>query len=122
MKKILGILLSMLLAVSLVACGGGAKNSDAGYYVIDSAKDDDTEMKADELKELGLEGYVILNKDGTGTISLEGGEPSDIEWGDGKLKADDEEVEYTINGDILTIEIEGLTINYKKSNETPPSK
>jgi|GEM_PF-751591 len=122
MKKILGILLSMLLAVSLFACGGGAKKSDAGYYIMDSAKEGDTEMKADELAEIGLQGYVILNKDGTGIVSLEGEEPVDVEWGDGKFKADDEEVEYTIDGDILTLEIEGITVNYKRSNETPPSK
>lgn len=122
MKKILGILLSMLLAVSLFACGGGAKNSDAGYYIMDSVKEGDSEISADDLKEFGLTGYVVLNDDGTGVMSVEGEEPADIEWGNGKFKADDEEVEYTIDGDILTVEIEGLTVNYKRSNETPPSK
>ena len=63
--------------------------------------------------------YIVFNDDGKGIANFD--EPTEIEWGDGKFSADGETIEYTIEGDILTIEIEEYTIKFKRSNETPPS-
>ena len=120
MKKLVSIILAIMLLISLAACGG--KKSDAGYYIMDSAKEESSgkEMDAEDIKEFGLEGYIILNEDGTGLISLADGEPVELEWGKGKLKVEEEEVEYTVKGDILSFSTSGVTVNYKRSNEKPP--
>ena len=129
MKKLFGMKLSgfvwllcgmILLSMMLAGCTGkSAKSSDAGYYVLDSASMEGAELKKEELEGLGMAYYIVFNDDGKGIANFD--EPTEIEWGDGKFSADGETIEYTVEGDILTIEIEEYTIKFKRSNETPPS-
>ena len=129
MKKLFGITISgfvcmlcvmILLSMMLAGCTGkSAKSSDVGYYVLDSASMEGAELKKEELEGLGMAYYIVFNDDGKGIANFD--EPTEIEWGNGKFSADGETIEYTIEGDILTIKVEEYTMTFKRSNETPPS-
>lgn len=81
---------------------------EVGYYDFFSANIDGEAFTAEELAELGVEaGFASLqlNEDGTGALILDG-EAENFNWADGKLTADGESVDYTLDGDKITISTE----------------
>lgn len=126
-KKLFGIKLSRVLLIVcgilvllLVGCKG--KNSDAGYYVLDSVSSEGQVMDKELLKLIGLDdSYVILKEDGTGRMCLVG-EVIDLKWSDGNITIEGVDTEYTIKGDELTFSVEGDAMVFKRSKDTPSSK
>lgn len=114
MKKILCSALVMIMMLCMVACG----SSEAGRYDFYSMDMDGVSITAEDLKEMGaeMEMYITLEKDGTGVLVSEG-ETMEIAWEDGKMwpvdDADDV-IAYTIDGDTLTMDQDGVTITFKK--------
>lgn len=118
MKKVLKYLvvavLAMTMVMSLAACGADVDNSRVGMYTIDSAEAMGQTLSGDLLKANGLEGfYVELKKNGKGTVAL-GGQTDKITWTNTTIKEGDQEMSYSISGDILTIEVTGIKMNFKK--------
>lgn len=104
MKKILSLLLIVSLLLCITAC---AKKPD-GRYNIESMTMGDTTFSADQLKETGIEMYIVFNSDGTGALCY-GSEEDRFTWTDSKLTNETgEEIEYTFDGTYITL-VEGAT-------------
>lgn len=124
MKNTLKIALCLILVLStalcLVACGD---DSITGKYTIYSVDDGTKTIKGDELETiLSVIGittdsmYIELNDDGTAEMSVFG-ETAEMAYADGKIwptNNPDEKATFTVDGDKLTIEIEGSTMVFKK--------
>ncbi len=86
---------------------GQTAPSDAGYYAIYSIIEAGEAYDSESLKEMGIDYYVQLNEDGTAIISTDS--LTEGTWIPGKIsyKEDGEDVvsNYTLEGDLLTIEL-----------------
>ena len=114
MKKILCSALAAIMLLCMTACG----NSMAGRYDFYSMDLDGVEVTAESLEALGggLEMYIELEKDGTGTMASDG-EVVEMGWADGQIwPLDDptDKVAFEVKGDTLTIEYEGVEMVFKK--------
>lgn len=103
-----------ILMVSLVACGGVA-----GRYNLVSMEMGETKLDIESLKAMAgtdVEMYIELNDDGTGVMNMDG-ETTQMAYADGKIwpvnEADDK-VPFTVNGDTLTLEQDGIKMVFKK--------
>jgi len=137
MKKYLRSILCLLMALSVVFCFAACSDKEddedeedegssiAGTYVLDSMESDGEEMTAEDLEDVGISPeafYIVLDEDGTGTSCIEGDE-EEIEWDDEELTdSTGESVSYTVKGSKLTIEIEGMTMTFKKTNKKITAK
>lgn len=63
------------------------------------------------------DGIVTLNTDGTGTISFQ--DTVSIRWNDHELIGADFTFPYTISGDTITIDVDGMERSFKKDGEMP---
>lgn len=117
MKKVLSFVMALFMVVSFAACGA---KSDAGYYVLDYIKEGETELQGEALKGVNLSGFIVLDKDGTGRIYMME-EEQKLKWGDGKITIDGDSVDYTIKDNSLNIDVEEVTMRFKRSNDTPPA-
>lgn len=118
MKKSFKYLITAILAITVVmsfsACGTRVDKHRIGVYNIESQEVFGQIVDGDGLKLAGLEGGRLeLKKKGKGTLSL-GGQTIDITWNNETIKEDDQVLPYTINGDLLTIEINDGKLNFKK--------
>ena len=127
MKKYLRSILCLLLALCMVMCFAACdkdedeeeEDSIAGTYVLDSMEVDGEKISGEDLADIGFDPetcYIVLNKDGTGTVCLDG-DIAEIEWDDETLTAEGDSIEYTIKNGKLTIEIEGSTMTFKKTSK-----
>ena len=91
MKKIISILLTLGLLLSLAACGGGEPDPNAGKYQGISAKALGLTMDMSEV--YPGETWVELKSGGKGTVMLDG---------------DDFPMKWTLDGEAITITIDGV--------------
>ncbi len=118
MKKFLSVLLTVVLVLSLAACGKGT--GDAGFYVLTSLSGDGMTLDKDTLELLGLYGtmYLELREDGTGVLSMGDGDDLALTWKKGVITADGESSKYTLKGDELTIEIDGAAMVFTREDKS----
>jgi len=142
MKKYLSRILCLLMALALVFCfaacvsdkdskeaeKGETESSVAGTYMLDSMEYEGEKMTAEDLENAGYvleDFFIILNKDGTGTLCTDGS-AEELEWNEDEIidPATDEAYPYTLKGDKLTVEIEGAEMTFKKTSKklTVPEK
>ncbi len=117
MKKLASVLLALLLALSLCACGGGqkepaaagqsgtaapagqsgttapaapaaAKNPAVGYYKLTKYVENGEEQGLSALEEYGMVFYLVLEENGTGYMDMTG-EKSNLKWDDTTFTDDD---------------------------------
>ena len=115
MKKVLTLCLSAIFAILMASCGmGGLKGTSWAYSMeeedmysinltLNFVSDDEVQLDS-QMNLFGEEGsesqvatYTYNSKDKTGTIEIEG-----------------ESTEFTVDGDVLTIEEDGITMEFKK--------
>ncbi len=100
-----------------------ATSNDAGYYMLEKASEDGETTTGDELRELGIDYYVLLNEDGTAVVQTD--EIATGTWENGVLdlhnaEGDAEIFDYSLDGDELTIILDDLILIYVRSSGTPP--
>lgn len=91
-----------------------ASAPEVGYYTFYSAEIDGVSFTSEDLAVLGEdENYASLqlNGDGTALLVLDGEEQS-LNWADGLLTAGDESMAYTLDGDKITISVEGFEMTF----------
>jgi len=144
MKKILALILALLMFVTLFSgCGkeepaapatpaptatptpeptpaSPAEPAEVGYWTLlrtegDEAMDED-DVKS--LKELGIEVFIELKKDGSGVFVID--DPTAITWTDGKISADGESFAYSIEGGQLVCELYGTKYFYVRGKGEAP--
>ena len=114
MKKVLCSALVAIMLLCMTACG----SSVAGRYDFESMEMDGVKIIAQSLKDMGaeMEMYIELEEDGTGTMASDG-EVIEMGWEDGEIwPAEDptDRVAFTIDGDTLTMEQDGVEMVFKK--------
>ncbi|MBQ7017000.1 MAG: hypothetical protein IJN10_08620 [Firmicutes bacterium] len=114
MKKVLCSALVAIMLLCMTACG----SSVAGRYDFESMEMDGVKITAQSLKDMGaeMEMYIELEEDGTGTMASDG-EVIEMGWEDGEIwPAEDptDRVAFTIDGDTLTMEQDGVEMVFKK--------
>ena len=97
-------------------------DTDVGIYVLESASDDEYTLSKEELALVDMEDfYIELRADGTGETYME--EFVSFEWRDGNFYAltdpNTPAMTYTREGDLLTIEFDGMTMVFKRSDTKP---
>ncbi|MDD6023243.1 MAG: hypothetical protein PUC06_03235 [Oscillospiraceae bacterium] len=113
MKKVMALILAMAMLLSLAACGGKAETNDAGKYMLTSMKDGDDVIDLETLQLIGADGwYLELKEDGTGTLFLGDDDITELKWQDGVLKADGDRLEYTREGDTITLAVEESSLTF----------
>ena len=99
-RKPAALLLALVMALTLVACGGGKgaskTNPAVGKYIGETVLSFDEWLPMDDIYDLG-ENYIELREDGTGCFMLDG-DPTEIDW---KLDKDG----------ALTLDRDGATCN-----------
>ncbi|MDD6023244.1 MAG: hypothetical protein PUC06_03240 [Oscillospiraceae bacterium] len=130
MKRVLALLLAMVLLLSLAACGGEAEGSasseveesDAGLYMLTSMKDGEEEIDLETLQMIGADSwYLELREDGTGTLYLGEDNITELKWRNGVLKADGDRLEYTREGDTITLAVEESSLTFTLTNGEAPA-
>lgn len=132
MKKYLRSILCLLLALSVVFCFAACSDKDededddeevtaAGNYVFQSMTSEGITVDADGLETaLGLsadEVFIILNKDGTGTLCF-GDEVEELEWDEEEITDSTGEVfSYTLKDGLLTLESDDMEMTFKKTSK-----
>lgn len=109
MKKVLSMILVLSMVFVLVACGG---KSAAGEYVLKTATMGEKEMKAEDLESVGMSAdafKLVLNEDGTGLLTVMGQEQK-LTWDDKSLTSEGKSIAYTLSGDELSIEQDGIAL------------
>ena len=91
MKRMLAILLTLTMLLSLAACGGGEEDPNAGKYLGTTAKAMGMTMEMSEV--YPGETWVELKSGGKGTIMLDG---------------DDFPMKWALEGEAVTITIDGV--------------
>lgn len=113
-KRCLAAMLTLLMLLSLAACGKEQKSADAGYYIMTSLTTAGETFDVEDFKAAGLygEAFIELREDQTGTIRLGFDEEThEFTWKPGVCTTPDgEKVKYTLEGDELTISEDGETI------------
>jgi len=122
MKKAFFAILALMLIVCLASCGGDAE--EIGSYDLESMTEDGTTMTLKELKDMydayGVafpEFSLVLNKDGTGKMTV-AGETQNINW-DAKAKTmshDNETINYTFKDNKITLSEDGTSLVFVKKN------
>ena len=112
-KFSLGLVLVMVLAFCLTACGGDkyADSKYVGTWNATVAVASGLEVPVDTIMD---EFTIILNADGTATAKVDG-DSEDGQWEETeKGVVIDETAELTADGDKLTIEKDGVIIYFEK--------
>ena len=97
-------------------------DTDVGIYVLESASDDEYTLSKEELTLVDMEDfYFELRADGTGETFMD--EFVSFQWRDGNLypltDPNTPAMTYTREGDLLTIEYDGMTMVFKRSDTKP---
>ena len=118
-RILVAVLLVLSLTLCLAACGDKEKSGGiAGKYNFYSMSYEGETVTAKDLAALGEEMnmYIRLNADGTGVMVTEG-ESEDMAYGNGKIWSvdePDEKVDFTVKGNTLTMEQDGMVMTFKK--------
>ena len=97
-------------------------DTDVGIYVLESAFDDEYTLSKEELALVDMDAfYFELRADGTGETYMD--EFVSFQWRDGNLypltDPNTPAMTYTREGDLLTIEYDGMTMIFKRSDTKP---
>ena len=97
-------------------------DTDVGIYVLESSSDSEYTLSKEELALVDMEDfYIELRADGTGETYME--DFVTFQWKDGNFYAltapNTPVMTYTREGDLLTIEFDGLTMVFKRSDTKP---
>ena len=97
-------------------------DTDVGVYVLESASDSEYTLSKEELALVDMEDfYIELRADGTGETYME--DFVTFQWKDGNFYAltdpNTPAMTYTREGDLLTIEFDGMTMVFKRSDTKP---
>ena len=97
-------------------------DTDVGIYVLESASDSEYTLSKEELALVDMEDfYIELRADGTGETYME--DFVTFQWKDGNFYAltdpNTPAMSYTREGDLLTIEFDGMTMVFKRSDTKP---
>lgn len=114
MKRILSRILCMALMVCMLLTLAGC--GVAGRYVLKEMSYSGISLDAETAGLSSDKCYIELKSDGTGVMSLNGKE-NDMEWKDGQIWIEGEEdnkVDFEIEDDALTLEIEGMKMIFEK--------
>ena len=102
-----------------------ATYNDAGYYDlirIDGTTEEDSVSEEDltMLRELGMYMYLELLEDGTGMLFMD--EEMPVAWADGTVNftEDDLSISYTLEGDILTLDMLESVLVFRKGEKPEP--
>ena len=113
-KAVLCLSLVAILLVTLVACGGIAGRYDLVTMEAGGQSMDIAALKALTGQEMDM--YLELNSDGTGVMKMDG-ETTEMVYDDSQIwpaSDPDDKVAYTVDGDTLTIEQDGVKMVFKK--------
>ncbi len=121
MKKVLSIVLTVALMLTLVACfaGCGKKGGISGKWKLDYMEQGEMKLSISDLEKMSgekVEFYLELKADGTGVMNSMG-EKTDMAYGDGQIwPAEDpsDKVPYKLSGNTLTLEQDGMKLVFKK--------
>ncbi len=92
-----------------------AAEEEAGtYYELSYMDDGSMQVDAETLHRMGA-GYLLLRDDGTGVIVLLGDDPEELKWDENNIIANDNEVPYTMNGDVLHLEKDEVVMEFTKT-------
>ena len=118
--KILVCLVMVLsLMLCIAACGDTEESGGiAGKYKFHSMSYDGETITAKDLADMGeeMDMYIRLNGDGTGIMYSEG-ETEDMAYANGQIWSvdePDEKVDFTVKGNTLTMEQDGMKMVFKK--------
>lgn len=97
-------------------------DTDVGIYVLESASDSEYTLSKEELALVDMDAfYFELRADGTGETYMD--EFVSFQWRDGNLypltDPNTPAMTYTREGDLLTIEYNGMTMIFKRSDTKP---
>ena len=97
-------------------------DTDVGIYILESASDSEYTLSKEELALVDMQDfYIELRTDGTGETYME--DFVTFQWKDGNFYAltdpDTPAMTYTREGDLLTIEYDGMTMVFKRSDTKP---
>ncbi len=141
MKKILALTLALLMLVTVFAgCGkeepaspatpapsaeptpvAPAEPDEVGYWTLLRTEGEETMDEEDvkSLKEMGIEVFIDLKKDGSGVFVVD--DPTAITWADGKISAEGESFSYSIEGGQLICELYGTKYIYVRGEGEAPA-
>lgn len=114
-KAVLCLILVMGIVCSLAACG----NDIVGRYELIEMESNGQKLDIAALKSLAgsdIDMYLELFEDGTGVLKMDG-DTTQMSWADGMIwptNQGDEKVAFTVDGDVLTLEREGVKLVFKK--------
>ena len=97
--------------------------AEVGYWTLKYAEGDEAFAMDEEtvamLKSMGLEIFLDMRADGTGTFMME--EPMEITWSKGSIKASDgSKASYTLENGELILEIEGAILHFVPGEGSAP--
>ena len=131
MRRLFRTMLVGLLVLSLLCsaagCTGGSK-TDEGYWVITAYREEGETYKGDELLKIGMDGYLVLEKGGSGFLVISGSGAYEITWGDGKIEGSRFGLDFTRSGSTLTAngrrtdDMEGVVFTFEKSKDAAPAR
>lgn len=122
MKKRIAILLVVLMMLTLIACGGKCGNSAeasiVGTWELVDGEGDAKETVA-MMMSMGMTMSFTFNADGTGSMTYvfsgdSASESFDYTLENGQIVIDGAGADYTLDGDRLTIEVEGYVLVFER--------
>ena len=126
MKKTAKLLLCFLLILSLLftaaACSKKEeKQNAAGYYILEAVSEDGEELDLEALGFSQDEAFLLLNEDGTAVLYLFD-ELTDLTWRNDQLRSveGDDPLTFKLEDKLLTFEIDGTELTFKRSKDDPP--
>ena len=113
MKRYLALLLSLVLTLTLCACGGGEDTAHVGQY-------DCTSVTMGDVVIDSIEGSLDLQKGGKGTLTLSGESYSlthTLEEGTLTLTIDGQDAPGTYADGVITVDLFGATCTFDPAAE-----
>ena len=113
MNRFLALLLSLVLTLTLCACGGGEDTAHVGQYDCTSVTMGDVGIDT-------IEGSLDLQKGGKGTLTLSGESYSlthTLEEGTLTLTIDGQDATGTYADGVITVDLFGATCTFEPSAE-----
>ena len=94
-------------------------SNPVGTYKIISMVQEDESVDEDTLKQMEAAGMICTLKlaaDGNGNIDIFG-DINEFTWADGKIKVDENEVPFTLEDGILSMEADGASMTFRKVSD-----
>ena len=118
MKKYCALILALILLLALCACGTQEEEAKAdlpdpviGSWTLTGLELDGVDVSAYSVQ---FDIRLDFRPDGTGTVSS-GEESFSVTWQNGSFYDGSESIAYTVEGDTLSFEAEGLTYLFTRS-------